>query len=399
MTLESIRIRELEASLEAHQLLLTSVSARAEDARGQLIRIGRELCWEEIEGYLAAFGDLEYVSAEELATHVINVLIDHSAKHPANQETRCKELQKEIEGMKERLDKQTRRADDAEKALSDLTNQVKVLEENLMDERRKNKELSAQVPPDKKSNNEAVDYSEWLVGWSQEKSFERNRVILVFLGSSGLARQSEIVERLLQEPDMKERTIYSGIDDCIEDKLIERRGGTSSGGHPTDLICLTPKGKWIYTRLTGARPVPREYDGLIKSHKSDKLAGLILKTADQFARLGYSVQRDPISIKLAGDQAFQPDLVVQKGDETFYIEVEKGEKIDRPSLELKWHDAMIAGGGRICVVTPQVGEMTTIQSNIDYWAGKKGKAPRLFLTNLEALRKCQPGDNPWVRVR
>ncbi len=185
----------------------------------------------------------------------------------------------------------------------------------------------------------------------------------------------------------------------MEDKLIERRGGTSSGGHPTDLICLTPKGEWTYTRLTGARPVPSEYDGLLKAHKSDKHTALILKTADHFIRLGYSVQRDPISIKLAGDHVFQPDLVVQKGDETFYIEVETGEKIDRPSLERKWHNAMIAGGGRICVVTPKVGEMTTIQSNIDYWAGEKGKAPRLFLTNLEALRKCQPGDAPWVRVR
>ncbi len=208
-------------------------------------------------------------------------------------------------------------------------------------------------------------------------------------------RQKEIVDRLLQESDIKERTIYTGIDDCVKNELIERRRGISSGGHPTDLMCLTPKGEWAYTRLTGARPVASEYDGLLKAHKSEKHTGLILKTADHFIHLGNSVQRDPISIKLAGDHVFQPDLIVQKGDETFYIEVETGEKIDQPSLERKWNNALIAGGGRICVVAPKVGEITTIQSNIEYWAGEKGRTPRLFLTNLEALRKCQPGDNPW----
>jgi len=70
----------MEASLEAHQLLLTNISARAEDARGQLIRIGRELCGEEFESYLTPLGDLEYVSAEELASHMINSLKSHSAK-------------------------------------------------------------------------------------------------------------------------------------------------------------------------------------------------------------------------------------------------------------------------------------------------------------------------------
>jgi hypothetical protein len=65
MNLDPIRIRELEASLEAHRLLLTNVSARAEDARGQLVRIGRELCGDEFDRFLGALGDLEYVSAEE----------------------------------------------------------------------------------------------------------------------------------------------------------------------------------------------------------------------------------------------------------------------------------------------------------------------------------------------
>jgi len=85
--------------------------------------------------------------------------------------------------------------------------------------------------------------------------------------------------------------------------------------------------------------------------------------------------------------------------ETFYLEVESGEKLDRASLAQKWQNAMVVGGGRICIVTPILGTMTTLQSNVLEWARDKGKVPRLYLTHLEALRKRQKGDSPWVRIR
>lgn len=399
MNLELIRIRELEASLEAHRLLLANVTTRAEEARTQLVRIGRELCGEEFEQFLATIGDLELASAEELALQVIKALNKPSSSSPGDNEKQVKELKKEIESLKERLDKQTRRADEAEKSFADSNNQVKILEKNIMEERKKSKELSTQLPALDQPTVEAADYTAWFEPWSQGINFERDRTILVFLGASGLARQKEAVDRLQQESDLKERNIYLGLDQCVKDGLLERRPGTSSGGHPTDLVRLTPKGQWNYSRLTGNQPVPNEYEGLLKAHKSDKHTGLILKTADHFARLGYSVQRDPVTIKLAGGHIFQPDLIAQKDNETFYLEVESGEKIDRASLEQKWQNAMVVGGGRICVVAPKLGTMTMIQSNIVQWAREKGKVPRIYLTNLDALRKCQPGDSPWVRVR
>ena len=145
--------------------------------------------------------------------------------------------------------------------------------------------------------------------------------------------------------------------------------------------------------------MPGEYEKLLKAHKSDKHTGLIFKTADYFERLGFTVQREPVTIKLAGDHIFQPDLIVQKEDETFYLEVESGEKLDRASLAQKWQNAMVVGGGRICIVAPMLGTMTTLQSNVLEWARDKGKVPRLYLTHLEALRKRQKGDSPWVRIR
>ena len=306
---------------------------------------------------------------------------------------------KEIDTLKERLDRQTRRADDAEQACSDLRVQVSVLEENLMNERKKNKELAAQAIPVVPVEDAPADASSWFSAWSQDKHYERDSAVLLFLGSSGLARKKEIVDRLLRESSLKNRSIYLAIDACVEKGLMERTGGLPSGGHPTDLIRLTALGEWVFNKLTGNKPMPSEYDGLLKAHKTDKHIGLILQIADQFERLGCNVQREPTTIKLAGNHVFEPDLIVQNEGETFYLEVETGERMDRPSLEKKWTNAMIAGGGRICLAAPRVGEMTTLQSNIDYWAMETGKTPRLYLTNLDALRKRRPGDSPWVRVK
>ena len=399
MNLEPIRIRELEASLEAHRLLLTSVSARAEEARQQLMRIGRELCGEEFDRSLVVLGNLDNVFAEELATNVINTLRSRiSVQNPLGNDKQIKDLQKQIDDLKGQVDTQTKRADEAERVLSDSTNQVKVLEKNLMDASKKNTELTAQVKPVDLPS-EPVDYSDWFEEWSLDINFERDRTALIFIGSSGISRQTEIKERLKETSEIKQGAIYNGLDSCVDKGLLEKRTGPSAGGRPTYLVLLTDKGRWTYTRLTNSAPVPGEYEKLLKAHKSDKHTGLIFKTADFFERLGFTVQREPVTIKLAGDHIFQPDLIVQKEDETFYLEVETGEKLDRASLAQKWQNAMVVGGGRICIVAPILGTMTTLQSNVLEWARDKGKVPRLYLTHLEALRKRQKGDSPWVRIR
>jgi hypothetical protein len=105
-------------------------------------------------------------------------------------------------------------------------------------------------------------------------------------------------------------------------------------------------------------------------------------------------------------QGFQGLRVAQQGTRTpcqdgqvFYLEVESGEREDRSSLIYKWENAFIAGGGRICVVAPRPGVMNTVQSTILNWATENGRKPGLYLTHLKALKLCNPGDSPWVRIR
>lgn len=136
-------------------------------------------------------------------------------------------------------------------------------------------------------------------------------------------------------------------------ELLTRRSGVSVQGRPTDLVFLTEKGKWVYAKLTGKPPVPGELEMLLKSHKSERHTSMILKTADHFTNLGFDVERQPVEIKIAENRYFQPDLVVRKDSEVFYLEVETGEREDRISLVHKWENAFIAGAGRMCIVAPR----------------------------------------------
>jgi hypothetical protein len=59
----------------------------------------------------------------------------------------------------------------------------------------------------------------------------------------------------------------------------------------------------------------------------------------------------------------------------------------------------LGGGGLFCVVAPRPGVMNTVQSMILNWATENGRKPGLYLTHLKALKLCNPGDSPWVRIR
>jgi hypothetical protein len=233
----------------------------------------------------------------------------------------------------------------------------------------------------------------------KKKGFERDKQVILLIGETGYSRLSEIQQTLVQKIALGERAAYRGVEACQEEGLIDRRAGVSVQGRPTDLVFLTEKGKWVYSQLVGKSPTPSEYDLLIKSHKSEKHTSLILKTADIFAALGFIIEREPVQIKLSENRYFQPDLVARKDSEVFYLEVETGEREDRASLIHKWENAFIAGAGRMCVVTPRPGVMNTIQSRILNWATENDKKPSLFLTHLDALKKCVQGDSPWVRIR
>jgi len=398
MSVRSVTVRQLQDSIEAHRNLLASATRRADGAQQQLIRIGLEFCSGQFDQLQKSGTLLEQASPETLGTLIISTLksnLSAQSLQEVNWPERLGELSKKIEALQKEVDMQTQRANLAEDRVLRLEKQASSLDQSLAHERKKRQDLPTMKSPEPAAGH----YEEWFELWTKKKGFERDKQIVLLIGQTGYSRLSEIQQSLVQKGILGERTAYRGIQACHEEELIERRGGVSVQGRPTDLVLLTDKGKWVYTKLSGESPAPGEYEALLKAHKSNRHTTMILKTADYLSALGFEVEREPLQIKLGENRYSQPDLVARKNGEVFYIEVESGERPDRASQLHKWENAYLAGAGRICVVTPRLGVMNTIQGKIVQWATENGKKPELYLTHLNALKSCQPGDNPWVRMR
>jgi hypothetical protein len=144
---------------------------------------------------------------------------------------------------------------------------------------------------------------------------------------------------------------------------------------------------------------PAEDAPLFKAHQAAPRAGLVLRTAELFSRLGYAVERKTERIGTDDGQGFQPDLVVSRQGEMFFLQVETGQEDDQPALARKWEQALLVGGGRIWVVTAQLAAMNSLQSQLVHWATRNGKKCRLYLTNTEFLKWVPPDKSPWARIR
>ena len=136
--------------------------------------------------------------------------------------------------------------------------------------------------------------------------------------NSGHARKSEIAKELETRLEWKLRTVYSTIQQCQEDGLVQSEKGVSAvGGRPSDLLSLTRLGEWVYAQLASKPVTPNEYGALIKEHKSERHISLIYTVGDLFSLHGFQVQRDPVRIEIAENRVYQPDLVISKEGEIF----------------------------------------------------------------------------------
>jgi len=148
-----------------------------------------------------------------------------------------------------------------------------------------------------------------------------------------------------------------------------------------------------------AAPTPGENTTLFQAQRTDPRTCLVLRTAELFTRLGYAVDRKPERVGIDAGQGFQPDLVVSRQGETFFLQVENGQQDDWPALAWKWEQALLVVGGRIWVATGQLAAMNSLQGQIIHWAAQAGRKGQLFLTHAEFLKWVPPGKSPWARIR
>ena len=398
MSQEEIRIRELETALEANRTLLALESEKVRRVHHQLICIGQELGGEQFDQWMK--GHLQNDSSpEELAAEIVGIVkASLGIMRSSPDANHITQLNREYDECRSQLDIQTKRAINAEALTTDLKNQSSSYEKSMAEARQKIQELEAALQSSQASAH-PENYDVWYLEWLKNRKYENPRNVLKYIGKTGLARVKQIEDAMQQKDGVDERTVARGVDHCCNQGLLSFKGGLSLHGRPSNLVWLTEKGKWTYSQLTNTAPVPSEYESLLKAYQTELQAKLVLRAAELFTRIGFAVVTTPEKIKIDENRYFWPDLIASRAGETYYLEVETGQDEDRSSLTRKWENALVVGGGRICLVTRKVGPMNSFQSLIVHWATENGKKCRLYVTNIEALKDIKLGESPWARIR
>ena len=400
--LELMSMRRLSDSLEATRTMLRQAQKIAQDAQAALVGLATEFCGQELQKHQEKNENLSQIPPEEMAALLRSRFKTLKLVSANGAATLLAEANRMINELRAEVEAQRNRADMAQQKVDGLEKQVLVLERTLENERQARREAldrpSLATSETDPSGEEMAVFQTWYAAWKTEnRTWERDCDIIRVIGKTGLSLSTELEETIARESKISPRTVHRALLECVKSCLLEQATTASLEGRPPQRYTLTNKGSWLYRELTGEEPKAVEHQELLKAHKSERHLALILKAAEYFARLGYQVEREPLRLQVDENRFFQPDLAVKKGDETFYLEVETGEK-DKTSLNQKWENALLAGG-RICVVTDNMATLRRIQGSIAQWSVFEGRRMTLYITCLVTLKEKQPGDSPWYAVK
>lgn len=400
--LELMSMRRLSDSLEATRMMLLQAQKIAQDTQSALISLATEFCAQELQKRQEENEDMYQISPEELAAMLRSRFKSLKLGSSNGAAAQLSEANRILGELRSEVESQRNRADQAQLKVNQLEKQVHVLERTLENERQARQSVEKQVIhiPVKadQTNDDTAVFETWYAGWQAHiRNHERDCDVISTIGKTGLSLSPEVEEVIAREKGLSTRTIHRALLDCVKEGLLEQVVTASIEGRPPMSYKLTDKGKWLYVKLSGEKPKPPEYNELLKAHKSGRHLLLILKTAEKFVELGYEVEQEPLRMQLDENRFYLPDLAIKKDNDTYYIEVETGEK-EKQSLSQKWENALVAGG-RICVVADNVGTMRRIQGSLAQWSIFEGRRVTLCITSLVTLREKKVGDSPWYAIK
>ncbi|MDR7574239.1 MAG: hypothetical protein QN194_15105 [Armatimonadota bacterium] len=226
----------------------------------------------------------------------------------------------------------------------------------------------------------------WIREWAGSPYFERDRITLWVLGSTGVARRMEASIMVGQafgvEPGSGsvtrafERLKKLGLLEVVEAQL--------EGKKPWHLFRLTEKGTDTFRLLFGQDPAPSQTDLLLARHKSPEHVLLILLTADLLAAAGWTADPLPDPVLLPAGERYEPDILAIGPEGRVYIECERQTVKDPEERSGKWRRAFQASGGDLIISVPDRRAMEAIRSEVLFWLGTHGiKRFRLRMIVLE----------------
>ncbi len=400
--LELMSMRRLSDSLEATRMMLLQAQKIAQDTQSALISLVTEFCGQELQKRQEENEDLYQLSPEELAAMLRSRFKSLKLGSSNGAAAQLSEANRILGELRSELESQRNRADQAQLKVNQLENQVHVLERTLENERHARQAIE-NIPSHTPAKGDQMSeetplFETWFTTWQAENhNWERDREVIMTIGKTGLSLSTELEEAVAKEKEISPRTIRRAFVECVKEGLLAKVATASIEGRPPRDYTLTDKGKWLYRVIAGEEPKASGRQELLKAHRSDRHLALILKTAEKFTGLGYEVEREPLRMQLGENRFYLPDLVIMKDNETFYLEVETGEK-EKQSLSQKWENAL-AASGRICVTTDNMATLRRIQGSIAQWSVFEGRRVKLYITSLVTLREKKTGDSPWYAIK
>ncbi len=400
--LELMSLRRLSDSLEATRTMLRQAQKIAQETQEALVGLASEFCAQELQPRQEKNEDLNLIPVAELAAMLRGRFKSLKLAATNGSADRLAEANRALRKLGVELENQRNRAEQAHKHIERLESQVRALERTLENERLARRVAQAPALPEpskiQSPDAGAAAFQNWLTAWkSDNRNWERDCKVILCIGASGLSLSTELEQAIARQYGISARTTRRALLECVEASLLDQETTATLDGRPPQRYSLTEKGRWLYRELTGAEPRLPERQELLKAHKSERHLALILKTAELFDRLGFIVEREPLRLEIESNHYFLPDLVVKRDGETYYLEVETGEK-EKASHNQKWVNAL-AAGGRICVVTDNMNTLRRVQGNIAQWSRFEGRSVKLYITCLATLKSSTAGMNPWYAVK
>lgn len=237
----------------------------------------------------------------------------------------------------------------------------------------------------------------WMQVWRNSKHFDQDSKAIVLLGQTGISRRPEIELELGKVLEVGEN---SGTQPRVIRRLEKEWGmvsvekpfqsrGASSGGSNPDLILLTDRGKYAYRVLTGTDAVASEFERLRPAHVSAEHTLLNIEVAEFLRQEGYIITTEVPVIELPNGGKFIPDVVAEKDNEVYFIEVERGTSKDTKARQTKWLNFYTASAGQIYVFCDNLECMCGIRKELLDALGAHRAS--FSLTNMAQLKNGERG--------
>jgi len=221
-------------------------------------------------------------------------------------------------------------------------------------------------------------------GEDLKKAYRRYWLSLYLIGTFRLNATLEIEDLMAMTGGLSSRAGSLGriVDDLVDGGIlfseILRIGSPRTS---LRLVKLSPEGVRLFKILFNREPVESDWERLIKNHEGERFLEhtlAILIFAMHARKRGWATQ---ILSPVENTKAV-PDLLVLKGGEKWYVEVELGQK-ENPA---KWRNQARLNGGKValCATTPDARQRLAGDCRLARLSGQA--------TDLETLIKAKYGN-------